>query len=42
MQVADDAVGPQDLFAVEFQNDAEHAVGGRVLRPHVEDKLGGI
>ena len=32
-------VGPagDDGFAVQFQQQAQHAVGGRVLRTHVED-----
>ena len=29
-------------LAVGAQLDAQHAVGGRVLRPHVEDHLVGV
>ena len=42
VQVADDALGAQNLLAVQLQDDAQHAVRGRVLRPHVEDEFGGI
>ena len=42
MQVADDALGAQNLFAVQLEDDAQHAVRGRVLRPHVEDQFGGV
>ena len=42
MQVADDALGAQDLLAVELQDDAQHAVRGRMLRSHVEDEFGGV
>ena len=42
MQVADDALGAQDLLAVQLQDDAQHAVRGRMLRPHVEHQLGGV
>jgi hypothetical protein len=27
----------QDLFAVDFNDDAKHPMGGGVLRAHVED-----
>ena len=37
VQVADDGLGLEDDFAVELQNHAQHAVRGRVLRPHIED-----
>ena len=33
---------PEHLFAVQFEDDAQHAVRGRVLRPHVEDQFSGI
>ena len=37
VQVADDAFRTDDFFPVELQLDAQHAVGGGVLRAHVED-----
>ena len=37
VQIADDRLGFEHDFAVELQNHAQHAVRGRVLRPHVED-----
>ena len=37
VQVADDALGPQDLLAVQLEDDAQHPVRGGVLRAHVED-----
>ena len=37
MQVADDALGAQNFFAVELEDDAQHAVRRRMLRSHVED-----
>ena len=42
MQVADHAFGAQNFFAVQLQDDAQHAVRGRVLRAHVDDELVGI
>ena len=42
VQVADDAFGAQDLLAIQLEDDAQHAVRGRVLRTHVEDQFGGI
>ena len=42
VQVSDDAIGPQDLLAIQFEDDAQHSVGGRVLRTHIEDQLSGI
>ena len=42
MQVSDDAIGPQDFFAIQLEDDAQHSVRGRVLRTHVEDQFGGI
>ena len=42
MQVADDALEAHHLFAVEPQDDAQHAVGRGMLRPHVDDELVGI
>jgi hypothetical protein len=37
MQIADDALGSQNLLAIEFEDDAQHSVGGGVLRAHVEN-----
>jgi hypothetical protein len=37
VQIADDAIRPQNLLAVQLQDDAQHSVGRGVLRPHVED-----
>ncbi len=42
MQVADDALGSQNLLAIQLQDDAQHAVGRWVLGAHVEDHFGGI
>ncbi len=42
MQVADHALGAQNFFAIELENDAQHAVGGGMLRPHVDDEFVGI
>ena len=42
VQVADDAIGAQNLFAIQLEDDAQHAVRGRVLRAHVEHQFGGI
>ena len=42
VQVADDAFGAEHLFAVQLQDHAQHAVRGRVLRPHVENKFVGV
>ena len=39
MQVSDDALGAHDLLTVELQLDAQDAVRGRVLRPHVDDQF---
>jgi hypothetical protein len=39
VQVADLRIGLGDGFAVEFEHQAQHAVGRRVGRPHVEDHL---
>ncbi len=36
MQVSDDRVALDDRLAVELEEDAHHAVGGRVLGAHVE------
>ena len=37
VQVADDRFDPPDDLALEFQVEPEHAVGGGVLRSHVDD-----
>ena len=42
MQVADDAIGAQNFFAIELEDHAQHAVRRRVLRSHVEDQFSGI
>ena len=42
MQIANHAFGAQNLFAVELQDDAQHAVSGGVLRAHVDDEFVGI
>ena len=42
VQVADDAVGAGDFFAVELQDDAQHAMRGRVLRAHVQNEFIGV
>ena len=42
VQVSDDALEAHDLFAVESQNHAEHAMGRGMLRAHVDDELVGV
>src|ERR1035437_2862743 len=37
MQKTDVRLAGNDVLAIQFQQHAQHAVGGRVLRPHVED-----
>ena len=37
MQKTDVRLAEDDCFAIQFQQQAQHAVRGRVLRPHVED-----
>ena len=37
MQVADDRLAPQHRLALEFQHQAQHPMGGGVLRAHVDD-----
>ena len=37
VEIADIGIGSNDVLAVQFQEDAQHAVSGRVLRSHVED-----
>lgn len=37
VQIADAAAGLGDRLAVDLQDEAEHTVGGRVLRAHVDD-----
>ena len=39
MQVANQALGADHALAVEFELHAQHAVRGRVLRPHVQDEF---
>ena len=45
VQVADDRLAAQHGLALELQHQPQHAVGARVLRPHVDDHrlvLGGV
>ena len=42
VHVADDRVGRDDLLAVEADDEAQRAVGGRVLRADVEDHVVGV
>ena len=37
VQEADVGTDADDGLAVDFQQETKHAVGGRVLRPHVQD-----
>ncbi len=37
VEVADDRLGTEDRFPVEFEHDSEDPVGGGVLGPHVDD-----
>ena len=39
VQVSDDALGAENFFAVELQDDAQHAVRRRMLRSHVDDEF---
>ena len=39
MQVSDDALGAQNFFAVQLQDDAQHAMRSRMLRPHIDDEF---
>ena len=39
MEIPEDRVQVDDLLAVELEHDAEHTVGRRVLRPHVDEHL---
>ncbi len=39
VKVADFGIEADDDFAVDFEHQAQHAVGGRVLRSHVEDHV---
>jgi hypothetical protein len=41
MEIADHALGAADALAIEFEFDAQYAVGGGMLRAHVEDELVG-
>ena len=40
MEITDIAIEIHNRLTVEFQNDAQHAMCRRMLRPHVEDHLG--
>ncbi|WCO66727.1 hypothetical protein PO878_19740 [Iamia majanohamensis] len=42
VEVPDDRLGAQDPLAVELEHQAQHPVGGGVLRPHVHDRGGGL
>src|SRR5262249_555112 len=42
MQIGDDAFRAQYLLAVEFQNHAQHAVSGWMLRSHINNEFVGI
>ncbi len=42
MEVADYALGAEDFFAIELQDDSQDAVRGGMLRAHVDDELVGI
>ena len=42
VHVAADRLGPDDLLAVEADDDAQRAVGGRVLRADVEGHALGL
>ena len=42
VQVADHDVAVDDVLAVQPQDDAQHAVRARMLRPHVEHQLIGV
>ena len=37
MQEPDIRFGPADDLAIQFEDDPQHAMRGRVLRPHVQD-----
>ena len=39
MQVPDHAFGAQHLLTIELQNDAQHSMRRRMLRPHVDDEF---
>ena len=42
MHVADDRIGVEHTLAVEAHDQAQRAVGGRVLRAEVEDHVAGV
>jgi hypothetical protein len=42
MEKANIAIEIHYRLAIEFQDHAQHAVSGRMLRPHVENHLGAI
>ena len=39
MEISDDALEAKNLFAVEPQDHTQHAMGRRMLRPHINDEL---
>ena len=42
MQIADVAIEIDYRLTVQLQDHAQHAMGGRMLRPHVEGHLGAV
>src|SRR6202051_4611081 len=41
-QAPDNTLEAKNFFPVQPQDHAQHAVGGRMLRAHIDDKLVGI
>jgi hypothetical protein len=39
VQIADLGIDADNDFAVDLQHQAQHAMGSRVLRPHVDDHV---
>ena len=42
MEVADHALGAQDLLAIQLQDYAQHAMGRGMLRAHIDDEFVGV
>ena len=42
MQVTNHAFEAHHLLAIQPQNDAQHAMGRGMLRPHIDDELVGV
>ena len=42
MEIANYALGAENFLPVQLENDAQHAVRCRMLRPHVDDEFVGI